>query len=256
MLHPRKFFVTFKTIIAKCIVSSKIFSHCYILGFMLFRLRMLFDSFFGLGERSVEYPWLLRNIKTTSSPCSVLDVGCAESFLSYELLWRGFTVFGVDIRPYYAKPKKMTFIRTDVTKLPFRNALFNNVAIVSTIEHIGVGLYEDKLIDENSDYNVMWELQRVLKPHGKIFLTTPFKGEYQLAPGARLYDMERLQKISRNLALIKVSFFTRPHESQRWSEFSEAEAARITKAGGQGLICLIWKKKLRNMSRSRKALRV
>ena len=249
MLHPRRFFVTFKTIIAKRIVSSRIFNHCYILGFTLFRLRMLFDSFFGLGERSVEYPWLLRNIKTTSSPCSVLDVGCAESFLSYELLWQGFTVFGVDIRPYYAKPRKMTFIRTDVTKLPFRNALFDNIVIVSTIEHIGVGLYEEKLIEENADYDVMLELKRVLKPNGKIFLTTPFRGEYQLAPGARLYDIDRLQKISRNLTLIKFSFFTRLHESQRWSEFSEAEAAQITKAGGQGLVCLIWKKNVKNLSR-------
>lgn len=210
---------------------------------------MLFDSFFGLGERSVEYPWLLRNIKTTSLPCSVLDVGCTESFLSYELLWQGFTVFGVDIRPYYAKPRKMTFIRADVTKLPFRNALFDNVIIVSTIEHIGVGLYEDKLIEENADYDVMLELQRVLKLHGKIFLTTPFRGEYQLAPGARLYDMNRLQNFSHNLTLIKVSFFARPHESQKWSELSEAEAARITRAGGQGLVCLIWKKNVKNLSK-------
>lgn len=210
---------------------------------------MLFDRFFGLGERSVEYPWLLRNIKPTSLPCSVLDVGCAESFLSYELLRQGFTVFGVDIRPYYAKPRRMPFIRTEVTKLPFRNAVFNNIEIVSTIEHIGVGLYEDKLIDENLDYDVMLELQRVLRPDGKIFLTTPFKGEYELAPGARLYDMNRLQKISRNLALIKVSFFARILGSQKWSEFSEAEATRITKAGGQGLVCLIWKKNVGNISR-------
>lgn len=223
-------------------VRSTIFNRCYLLGFMLFKLRMLFDNLLLSGERSVEYPWLLRNIRELSPRCFVLDVGCAESFLSYELLWRGFTVFGVGISSYNARPKKMIFTQADVRKLPFRDALFDVIIIISTIEHIGVGLYENKLIEENADYNAMSELKRIIKSNGKLLLTTPFKSTYELAPGARLYDMERLQKLSQDLTLMKVSFFVLFNESRKWRELSEAEATQMTRAGAQGLVCLVWKK--------------
>jgi hypothetical protein len=40
----------------------------------------------------------------------------------------------------------------------------------------------------------------------------------------------------------KLSFFARLHESEKWRELSETEVSRITRAGAQGLVCLVWKK--------------
>lgn len=229
-------------VISDKIINSRFFSNHYLFGFILFRSRMFIASLFRLGERSIEYPWLLKNFKNYALPGTVLDVGSRESFLGYEFLWRGFIVFGVDIRKYLTRPKLMNYFCADVTRLPFHNELFENIEMVSTIEHIGVGLYADEMIEENSDYDTMHELQRVLKPNGRLFITTPFNFEYELAPGARLYDMNRIRAISGGLNLLKVSFFARFKSSQKWKELSEVEASKITKMGGQGLVCLIFEK--------------
>jgi hypothetical protein len=69
-------------------------------------------------------------------------VGCSNSFLSHELIAHDLHVYGVDIRPYLQKHPSLFFIRADIVNMPFRNN-FDLVIAVSTIEHIGLGAYND-----------------------------------------------------------------------------------------------------------------
>jgi len=46
----------------------------------------------SMSQRAVEYPWVLEQLKLLKPGSLVLDVGCAESLLSHELIARGFRV--------------------------------------------------------------------------------------------------------------------------------------------------------------------
>ena len=63
------------------------------------------------SQRAIEYPWVLAQVKRLKSNALILDVGCAESLLSHELIARGFRVVGLDIRDYPFKNRKMLFIK-------------------------------------------------------------------------------------------------------------------------------------------------
>jgi len=96
----------------------------------------------------------------------VLDVGCCKSLLGFKLVAMGFQVIGIDIREYlFKKSKRMLFIRRGARSTGFPSNFFDPIVLVSTIEHIGVG------IDEDADLKTVKELKRVLKPKGII--TTP-----------------------------------------------------------------------------------
>ena len=59
--------------------------------------------------------------------------------------------------------------------MPFPDENFDAVIAVSTIEHIGLGAYGDPF-QEGADARVVKEIHRVLKPGGRLILTTPFAG--------------------------------------------------------------------------------
>lgn len=101
------------------------------------------------------------------SPTTLCDIGCAKGFLVYALRVRGIKAYGVDISEYaLAKaPKKIRrfLFRVDLNheKLPFPNGVFDTVTCLETIEHI-----------QNVQHAIN-EIQRVLKPNGKVLLSTP-----------------------------------------------------------------------------------
>jgi len=75
------------------------------------RLSLLYGSW---SQRAAEYPWILEQLKLLKPRALVLDVGCAESLLSHELIARGFRVVGLDLREYPFKNKRMIFIQKNV----------------------------------------------------------------------------------------------------------------------------------------------
>ena len=79
----------------------------------------------------------------------------------------------------------------DVISLPFMDGVFDRVICVSTIEHV-----ED-------DRNGMEEMVRVLKPGGKLILTTEYHPTRYLkwngTQSFRLYTPEALEKLIKNL---------------------------------------------------------
>jgi 2-polyprenyl-3-methyl-5-hydroxy-6-metoxy-1,4-benzoquinol methylase len=82
------------------------------IGRLAFRISIWYKRF-GLilgrwSQRAIEYPWLLSVLDKFVPPGSkVLDVGCAESALSHELVARGHEVWCIDINdPLFAPPKR------------------------------------------------------------------------------------------------------------------------------------------------------
>ena len=88
---------------------------------------------------------------------TALDVGCREGYQSQWLEKKGNTVTSIDIEKKYEK-----CIVTDANKpLPFKDASFDLIWCSEVIEH----LHQPK--------QAISEFRRILKPGGKMILTTP-----------------------------------------------------------------------------------
>ena len=95
------------------------------------------------------------------SPKVLLDVGCGNGFLLNQIAERiDADLYGTDV---YAQESEMwTYRRADLTKgLPFEDDMFDLVVFGEVIEHV-----------PDPDY-LLEQIWRVLKPGGKVIVTTP-----------------------------------------------------------------------------------
>ena len=123
----------------------------------------------------------------------LLDIGCTESSFASKLSQiPTMEVFGVDIRNI--KNPSFTFFMEDITNTHFENNFFDQITIISTIEHIGLEGYKNTNINFNADLDAMSEIKRILKSTGTLYLTTPF-GKNQ-TNWFRTYTSESVIQIS------------------------------------------------------------
>lgn len=104
----------------------------------------------------------------------VLDYGCGAGHLLAEMLKQSNADFyGLDFSAdSIHETKNRTAGKSNLKQLvlidklpsPFKNEQFNFITLIETIEHL-----QDDVLHET-----MQELFRILKPGGKIFITTPF----------------------------------------------------------------------------------
>ena len=139
----------------------------------------------GLDERIVEYPFVFSRLKNDKSV--FLDAG---STFNYESIVEHSVLREKELNIYTYFPESWNFVGKrisyqfgDLRALPYRNDWFDEIACISTIEHIGMDntLYGYKETrnsagpDASAGYlTVIKELLRVLKPGGSLFLTFPF----------------------------------------------------------------------------------
>ncbi len=101
----------------------------------------------------------------------VLDLGCGSALVADRIGARSATYVGVDYGSHhiaYAKTKhdaepkalRTQFARADAEQLPFSDAAFDVVVFSEVIEHL------------MRPERAVWEIARVLKPHGVLVMTT------------------------------------------------------------------------------------
>ena len=123
-------------------------------------------------QRDVTYPHvraeLFKNLSLRKNEV-VLDVGCGTGKFLSELGRDSLYAVGADIssailretiRRIKRRPN-LYLARCDAECLPFRRAVFDKIVCTEVIEHL------------EAPKDLLDEMARVLKPHGKIFLTTP-----------------------------------------------------------------------------------
>ena len=201
----------------------------------------------GFSQQAAEYPWVIENVKKLyPKGARILDVGCAESLLAYELISLGYEVWGIDINDYPLKPKQMIFVKRDIRDTGLPSNFFDAVICVSTLEHIGLPVYGQEKLDLEGDYKAIQEIWRILKPGGYLFLTTPFAGKtMRIVPGERQYDLERLKRLAQGFEIVIAKYFIPVQKEERtlWVEIPEDTAGKIlTNPAKPGLCCLVLRK--------------
>jgi len=127
----------------------------------------------GTDERLVEVPWVLSRIRSGR----VLEVGWAfaePAYIAGLVEAAQGELVGVDLAGGEA-PGFDTIV-ADARELPFEDASFDQVLLVSTLEHIGAdnevyGLEGSP--DASGRAAALRELRRVLRPTGRLLVTVP-----------------------------------------------------------------------------------
>jgi len=136
----------------------------------------------GVDERCIEYPWLLAHLH--DGPEVLLDAG---STLNYDFIL-DHSVFQrkvIDILTLAPEAncfwqKRISYLFHDLRDIPIRDAYYDTIACLSTLEHVGCDntayTHRGTHREQNPEDFVlaMQELRRVLKPRGTLLLTVPF----------------------------------------------------------------------------------
>ena len=127
----------------------------------------------GTDERVVEIPWVLSRLRAGGR---VLEVGYAFAEAAYlaGLLRAGVELVGADLAA--RDVDGMETVEADVRGLPFPDHSFDQVLLVSTLEHIGAdntvyGLVVES--DGGARLAALRELRRVLQRDGSLLVTVP-----------------------------------------------------------------------------------
>ena len=118
----------------------------------------------------------------------VLEVGCAEAdWVTPMLELRpDLQVTGIDWR---AADRPGTVIRGDVLVHDFPAESFDVMVGISSIEHIGLGHYDEDPLDVDGDQHCMARVARWLKPGGWVYLDVPYGPTYTVhGTEYRAYD--------------------------------------------------------------------
>jgi SAM-dependent methyltransferase len=141
-----------------------------------------------INERIVETPFVLANLPKSGK---ILDVGACESPLSLMLASSGYKVWANDTRPYHFSHPNLKGNVCSILDLKKHN-YFDGAICLSTLEHIGINAYGnpkqlglDKLAIEK-----IWQL---LKPGGKLLLTTPIDKHHHEIQQSRVYVIAELK---------------------------------------------------------------
>jgi SAM-dependent methyltransferase len=123
-------------------------------------------------ERVIEIPWVLSRLRTGR----VLEVGYAFAERPYlaALLRCGIELVGVDLARL--EVEGMETVEADVRALPFTDGSFDQVLLVSTLEHIGADntVYGVEAADrDDGRVAALRELRRVVRRDGTLLVTVP-----------------------------------------------------------------------------------
>jgi len=169
------------------------------------------------NERIVEIPWVEKRIRGDK----ILDIGCCETKFALYLANKGYRVWGIDIKERYefGGHKNFRYIKHNtIEPLPFESNFFDTVYALSSIEHVGLGFYNDP-VDPDGDKKAMENIKKVVKTGGRILITIPY-GRKSLVkykgikPFYRVYDSSEVERITRGLLLIDKQAFK--YDNKRW----------------------------------------
>lgn len=168
-----------------------------------FRQHEQLPSGYGIGidERCIEYPWLLAHLQ--DGPGAMLDAGSTlnHDFILGHPVFQSKLIHILTLAPEWDCfwQKGISYLFHDLRDIPIRDAYYDVIACLSTLEHIGSNNTPITQIDSHCEHRpesfvfAMQEFRRVLKPGGSLFLTVPF-GVYRHMGVQQQFDRHLLSR--------------------------------------------------------------
>jgi SAM-dependent methyltransferase len=189
----------------------------------------------GLDERVVEYPWLFSHLSSAST--HLLDAGSTFNFdiiLDQPILaHKNVTIFTLAPEPRCYWERGVSYQFGDLRDLPYRDGWFDEIVCISTLEHVGMDNRnygaDTSTHEENSYIQAVNELNRALKPGGKLYITVPY-GKYQLVKWGdtifmQQFDENLLHKLTTSQTDIQFEITYYQYTANGWHK-SDAESLK------------------------------
>jgi len=167
-----------------------------------------------VNERIVETPFIFSHISSTRQ--KILDVGACESPVALMCASLGHSVTALDTRPY---PFSHTNIRPHIADIAsFKpGPVFDTVICLSTLEHIGIGVYGNQA-SSRADTAAVKSMYHALRPGGQLLLTTPVSQQAQEYPEYRIYSSAQLNRLLKVFKSVKILYGVK-NSSQQWNVY-------------------------------------
>ncbi len=162
--------------------------------------------------------WLARRVQGFR-PAVHIDVG--SSAMMINVLSAAVNTVFVDYRPLRVRLSNLTSLAGDIVRLPFVDGGIASLSSLHVIEHVGLGRYGDPLNPLGSQLAAA-ELQRVLRPGGRLFLSVPVGRERVCFNAHRVFEPST---ILRFFAKLQLNVFSLVDDAGRLHEEISPEAA-------------------------------
>jgi SAM-dependent methyltransferase len=172
----------------------------------------ILDSHPCLGDWSLQTPfdphyfyqgaWLARKL-SNARPVRHVDIG--SSVLTVSVLSATVSTVFVDYRPLKVALAGLDSVAGDILQLPFANDSIASLSCLHVMEHIGLGRYGDP-IDPEGTAKAAVELERVVRPGGRLYISVPIGWERVCFNAHRVHAPESLPTMFSRLKLVEFSY--------------------------------------------------
>jgi hypothetical protein len=192
-------------------------------------VHFLAEQFASDYLRTFEYPFLARCLARPDVRTDVVvDMGGGNSYstvVPLVLCPTSSRVVSIDVVNHDTTSRYgVEYVRGNCIDTSLPTASADVVAIISTLEHVGLGRWGDPL-DAAGDIRAMEEARRILRPGGHAVLTIPYGYPTVVFNLHRIYDRGRIGLVTRGFEIVTAEYTAVGRQVPR----EEIEGARMLK---------------------------
>jgi len=194
-------------------------------------------------DRPYEYAFVVEVLRQhVSEGTTIVDIGSAGSVLPAMMAAMGYRVICFDVREWPIQYPGLDSRVGDLLNGPlFPPNSIDVFTCISTIEHVGLGRYGDKM-QPDGDIQAMTRLREMLKPGGYLVLTVPYGKPAVVYPAHRIYDANRLEKLTSGFSLVTQKWFGPLEREDVYQQCSEAETRLVNIHHTYAITCCLLRK--------------